>query len=68
MIECLRDLGLEQDAVTHAVRGKAMSSMRWCRSMAGEEYAKIHAWGSAPKTAYHLKIASPCEFMDLPQY
>ncbi|KAH8846427.1 hypothetical protein MCOR27_008208 [Pyricularia oryzae] len=67
-LECLRDLGLEQDAVAHGVRGKAMSSMRWSGTMVGEDYGKVHAWGESPKTAHDVRIASPCEFLDLPQY
>ncbi|TLS26558.1 hypothetical protein PpBr36_04077 [Pyricularia pennisetigena] len=67
-LECLRDLGLEEDAIAHGVRGKAMSSMRWCRTMVGEDYGKVHAWGESPKTAHDGRIASPCEFLDLPQH
>lgn len=26
-----------------------MIHTRWCHSMAGEEYARIHSWGHDPK-------------------
>ncbi|KAH8895385.1 hypothetical protein GQ53DRAFT_855813 [Thozetella sp. PMI_491] len=66
-LECLRDIGLEEDSLSHATRGIMFQSMRWCRSMVGEEYGKIFAWGSHPDTTRDTTIASPCEWIDLPQ-
>lgn len=36
-LECLRDLGLEEEVKKHATPGENMQHTRWCRSMAGEE-------------------------------
>ncbi|KAJ8124765.1 hypothetical protein O1611_g8874 [Lasiodiplodia mahajangana] len=47
-LETLRDIGLEQDAIGHATHGEMFQSFRWARSMVGEEYGKIQAWGSHP--------------------
>lgn len=37
-LECLRDIGLEDEVLHHATDGANMQHTRWCRSMAGEEY------------------------------
>lgn len=49
-LECLRDLGLEDDAMSQATKGPAIQAFRWCRSMVGEEYGRLHYWGSHPDT------------------
>lgn len=36
-LECLRDIGLEEEVEKHATPGENMQHTRWCRSMAGEE-------------------------------
>lgn len=50
-LECLRDIGLEQKCLEVAVKGDSMQHTRWCRSMAGEEFARIYSWGNDPKRA-----------------
>ena len=40
---------------------------RWGYSMAGEEYARLYAWGNGPALEAKYKEASPCEPIDLPQ-
>ncbi|KAI8622881.1 FAD binding domain-containing protein [Xylariaceae sp. FL1651] len=66
-LETLRDLGVEQDAIAHGMRGDTFQSFRWCRSMVGEEYAKVLAWGAHPSSMGDLARATPCEYLDLPQ-
>jgi hypothetical protein len=44
----MRDLGLEDDCVRLGHRGQALNSIRWCYSMSGIEYGRIHAWGAGP--------------------
>lgn len=46
--ECLRDIGLERECLEAACSGDNMTHTRWCYSMAGEEYARIHSWGNDP--------------------
>ncbi|KAI1335284.1 FAD binding domain-containing protein [Xylariaceae sp. FL0016] len=66
-LECLRDIGLEQDALRQATRGSMFQSFRWCRSIVGEEYGKVYAWGAAPHGLGDVALATPCESLDLPQ-
>lgn len=40
---------------------------RWCYSMAGEEFARIHSWGNQPDRQGDYYAASPCKHVDLPQ-
>ncbi|KAI1129487.1 FAD binding domain-containing protein [Nemania abortiva] len=66
-LETLRDIGVEKDAMGHATRGEMFQSFRWVRSMVGEEYGKVQAWGAHPKNMGDLARASPCPYLDLPQ-
>ncbi|KAH8695974.1 FAD binding domain-containing protein [Talaromyces proteolyticus] len=67
-IECLRDIGLEQEIKSLASDGEShMLHTRWCHSMAGEEYARIYSWGNDPVRKGHYVNASPCVPVDLPQ-
>lgn len=50
-LECLRDIGLEEECQKVAVKGHSMLHTRWCRSMAGEEFARIYSWGNDPARA-----------------
>ncbi|RLL94977.1 hypothetical protein CFD26_104334 [Aspergillus turcosus] len=65
--ECLRDIGLDKDLETLASKGDHMIHTRWCHSMAGEEYARIHSWGNDPRRKGDYEAASPCTPLDLPQ-
>lgn len=67
-LECLRDIGLDQEINKVACSGdQHMVHTRWCHSMAGEEYARIHSWGNDPKRKGDYEMASPCSPVDLPQ-
>ncbi|KAF2095786.1 phenol 2-monooxygenase [Rhizodiscina lignyota] len=66
-MECLRELGLEDDAVRMGVTGPPLEYMRWCYSMVGEEYGKIYAWGGAPSTKADVVSSTPSRFLDCPQ-
>lgn len=50
-IECLRDINLEDEALRLAIRGPHALSMRFARSLAGQEYGRISAWGEKPEIA-----------------
>lgn len=50
-LECLRDIGLEDECLQVAVKGDSMLHTRFCRSMAGEEFARIYSWGNDPARA-----------------
>ncbi|OCL03302.1 hypothetical protein AOQ84DRAFT_368495 [Glonium stellatum] len=66
-LECLRDIGLEEECVDAATKGDCMQHTRWCRSMTGEEFARIYSWGNDPARQGDYDAASPCNHVDLPQ-
>ncbi|CZR65570.1 related to phenol 2-monooxygenase [Phialocephala subalpina] len=66
-LECLRDIGLEEECMKAAVKGDSMQHTRWCRSMAGEEFARIYSWGNDPRRRGDYNAASPCTHIDIPQ-
>lgn len=66
-LECLRDIGLEEACYDASTKGDSMEHTRWCRSMAGDEFARIHSWGNDPARRGDYAAASPCAHVDLPQ-
>ncbi|KAK2733989.1 hypothetical protein FQN55_003049 [Onygenales sp. PD_40] len=67
-LECLRDIGLDQEVTRIAVKNdECMVHNRWCHSMAGEEYARVYSWGNDPRRKGDYEMASPCNPADLPQ-
>lgn len=66
-LECLRDIGLEGKCLDKATKTNCMEHTRWCYSMAGEEFARIHSWGNDPHRIGDYADASPCNHVDLPQ-
>ncbi|KAJ5486580.1 hypothetical protein N7530_000880 [Penicillium desertorum] len=67
-LECLRDIGLYEELQKLGSTGEAhMQHTRWCHSMAGEEYARIHSWGNDPRRKGDYELASPCGPFDLSQ-
>ncbi|XEV04430.1 hypothetical protein FSHL1_009717 [Fusarium sambucinum] len=65
--ECLRDIGLEDEALRLAMRGPSFCSMRFSRNLVGEEYGRIAAWEEDPIVSGLRKSLTPCEFVDLTQ-
>ncbi|KIW82495.1 hypothetical protein Z517_05522 [Fonsecaea pedrosoi CBS 271.37] len=66
-LECMRDLGLEDECLRLGNRGDALNSIRWCYSITGVEYGRIHAWGAGPAKMGEVADVSPCASLDLPQ-
>jgi len=66
-LECPRDIGLEEECQKVAVKGDSMQHTRWCRNMAGEEFARIYSCGNDPKRAGDYDAASPCKHVDIPR-
>ena len=66
-LECLRDIGLEDECIRNASNGDFMQHTRWGYSMSGEEYARIYAWGNDPKRRGDYDAATPCSHVDCPQ-
>ena len=60
-LECLRDIGLEEACIEAAADGATcMAHTRWCRSMAGEEYARTYPWGNNPNRHVSYKALRCC--------
>ncbi|KAK4184436.1 phenol 2-monooxygenase [Podospora australis] len=66
-LECLRDINLEEPCLRLATPSSNMRHTRWCKSMAGEEYGRVHSWGHDPWYKGAYEAASPCQHVDLPQ-
>jgi hypothetical protein len=48
LAECLRDIGLEEECLQVGHGLESLQHIRWCDTMAGLEYARVHAWGASP--------------------
>jgi hypothetical protein len=66
-VEVLRDLGIEEEAKKYATPWEQMSEMLFCTSLAGEEIARIKAWGTGDDRAGDYIAGSPCPLLDIPQ-
>jgi hypothetical protein len=53
--ECLRDIGVEDDAFNLATTGDCIRAQRWCRSMADVEYGRVACWGGHADTKVGLR-------------
>jgi len=66
-MEVLRDMGLEERCAALATPQHLMANNVWVTSLAGEELARVHAWGNHPSRRADYELASPCSMCDLPQ-
>ena len=67
MLEVLRDLGVEQEALADGTPQELMGDTVLCTSLAGEEIGRIRTWGTSPYSLSEYAAASPCGMIDLPQ-
>lgn len=65
--EVLRDLGVEDEAVALATQLEEAGRVVFCTSLAGEELARTHGFGSHPSRAADYALSSPSKMGDLPQ-
>jgi 2,4-dichlorophenol 6-monooxygenase len=66
-MEAMRDAGLEEECIAAGSPGTFLAHSFWLRSMAGEELARVWAWGNDPRRISDYLTASPCHVLDLPQ-
>jgi 2,4-dichlorophenol 6-monooxygenase len=66
-VEILRDAGVERDVLEKAVPQHLMGQTSFCTSLAGEELARLHTWGTHPARLADYTLASPSTHCDLPQ-
>lgn len=66
-MEVLRDLGLEEEAVSVSSVQHQMANCVFCYSLAGEEFGRLLAWGNHPTRRADYELSSPTEMCDIPQ-
>ncbi|KAK0614892.1 putative 2,4-dichlorophenol 6-monooxygenase [Bombardia bombarda] len=66
-MEALRDIGLEQKATQAANPHTVLRHVRWCNSLAGDEFTRVYVGGTSPLRERDYEGASPCRHIDLGQ-
>jgi 2,4-dichlorophenol 6-monooxygenase len=66
-VEIMRDMGLEDEIKAKGVPNHLMGDTVFCESLAGDELARLHTWGTHPRRLADYTLASPCTHYDLPQ-
>ena len=66
-VEIMRDMGLEGEIKAKGVPQPLMGDTVFCTSLAGDELARLHTWGTHPQRLADYTLASPCIHYDLPQ-
>ncbi|HEY4460161.1 MAG TPA: FAD-dependent monooxygenase [Pseudonocardiaceae bacterium] len=66
-LEVLRDLGVEQEALSVGTPQHLMGDTVLCTGLVGEEIGRIRTWGTGPASLSEYATASPCGMIDLPQ-
>ncbi len=66
-MQVFRDLGVERDVLEKATPQHLMGDTVFCTSLAGEELARHHTWGTHPARLADYTLASPCTPVDIPQ-
>jgi 2,4-dichlorophenol 6-monooxygenase len=66
-VEIMRDMGLEHEIKAKGVPQPLMGDTVFCTSLAGDELARLHTWGTHPARMADYTLASPCIHYDLPQ-
>lgn len=66
-MEVLRDLGVEQEVIRQATPWEQMGDTLITTSLAGEEIARVRAWGTGDLRKGDYVKGSPCTMVDLIQ-
>jgi 2,4-dichlorophenol 6-monooxygenase len=66
-LEALRDVGVVDDVLEKGTPQHLMGSTPFCTSLAGEELARLHTWGTHPQRLADYTLASPTSHLDIPQ-
>ena len=66
-MEVLRDLGVEQEALSYATPWELMGDTLFTTSLAGEEVVRMRTWGTGDRRHGEYVMGSPCPFADIPQ-
>ncbi|WP_454916222.1 FAD-dependent oxidoreductase [Xanthobacter sediminis] len=66
-MEIMRDLGLEEAAISLATPQSYMGEHVYATSLLGEEFGRIRTWSTHPTNKAEHDLASPSAVCDLPQ-
>jgi 2,4-dichlorophenol 6-monooxygenase len=66
-LEIMRDLDLQEQCERDGTPNELMGDTVFCTSLAGDELARLHTWGTHPRRLADYTLASPCLHIDLPQ-
>jgi 2,4-dichlorophenol 6-monooxygenase len=66
-LEIMRDLGLQEQCERDGTPNQLMGDTVFATSLAGDELARLHTWGTHPRRLADYTLASPCLHIDLPQ-
>lgn len=66
-MEVIRDLGLEDEVRKYATPNDLMGENTICASLAGEEFGRIHTWGTDIRRRADYDECSPTSMCDIPQ-
>ena len=66
-MEVLRDLGVEQEVLAKSIPWEQMGDMLFTTSLAGEEIARLRAWGTGEERNGEYRRGSPCPLVDISQ-
>jgi 2,4-dichlorophenol 6-monooxygenase len=66
-LEIMRDLGLQAECERDGTPNELMGDTVFATSLAGDELARLHTWGTHPRRLADYTLASPCRHIDLPQ-
>lgn len=67
-MEVYRDLGIEDRVRAVATPGELMGDNVWATSFAGQELARMKAWGTRVDRKADYEAASPCEMSNVGQH
>ena len=66
-LEIMRDLSLQEQCERDGTPNELMGDTVFATSLAGDELARLHTWGTHPRRLADYTLASPCLHIDLPQ-
>ena len=66
-LEIMRDVGLQEQCERDGTPNELMGDTVFATSLAGDELARLHTWGTHPRRFADYRLASPCLHIDLPQ-
>ena len=67
-MEFFRDMGIEDEVSALATPHALIGDTVFCSAIAGEEFGRIHTWGTGPRRHADYEEASPTLNCDMPQH